>query len=296
MAKKSILITGGSGFIGRNLLESLGGEYDISAPSRTELDLLDSEAVMRYLKERGFDAVVHAANMGGTRKTKAHDNAGKNLRMFANMAECGRHFGKMIQLGSGAEYDKSRHLVRVREEEFGKRVPSDEYGRYKYECSKHIEKADNITCLRIFGCYGKYEDYEIKFISNAICKAVFGLPMTIAHQNVVFSYLYIDDFVKIVQHFIEHGGKHKFYNVTPNETVDLLSIAKKVNEVSGKNLPITVKLPGMGNEYSGGNARLKAEMPEMEFTSIDEGIARLYKWYQANAGMIDKNKLVVDRY
>jgi len=44
-----ILITGGSGFIGKNLVESLSRKYDIDAPAHSDLDFLD---------------VVHTAGMG----------------------------------------------------------------------------------------------------------------------------------------------------------------------------------------------------------------------------------------
>ena len=291
MAKK-ILLTGGSGFIGRNIVEQLGASHDISCPSRSELDLLDSDAVRRYLKGGAFDVVVHAANIGGTRKTAGMAGAAEsNLKCFMNIAQCSPHFEKMLQLGSGAEYDKSRPLVRVREEEFGKRIPSDEYGRYKYECSKYIEQAGNITCLRIFGCYGKHEDYELRFISNAICKSLFGLPITIANKNVVFSYLYANDFARVLGHFIENGARHKFYNVVPDEAVDLLSIARMVNEISGSSLPIVVKNPGMGNEYSGDNSRLRAELPDFKFTPLEQSLAELYSWYEKNKGTIDRKKL-----
>ena len=41
---KNILITGGSGFIGKNLREQLQGKYNIYAPSHSELELLDYDA------------------------------------------------------------------------------------------------------------------------------------------------------------------------------------------------------------------------------------------------------------
>jgi nucleoside-diphosphate-sugar epimerase len=55
-----LLVTGGTGVIGREfrpLAESAG--YDVSAPSRTELDLFDSAAVADAT--RGIDAVLHLA-------------------------------------------------------------------------------------------------------------------------------------------------------------------------------------------------------------------------------------------
>ncbi|MFA6489909.1 MAG: NAD-dependent epimerase/dehydratase family protein [Candidatus Micrarchaeia archaeon] len=291
---QNILITGASGFIGRNLAEHLGSRYGVSAPASAELDLLDAAAVEKFVKNGGFDAVVHCANKGGARNAKTEGIAEANLRMFQNVARCSPHFGKMIQIGSGAEYDKSRPLVRVRESEFGSRVPKDEYGRYKYECSKYIEGAEGITCLRVFGCYGKYEDYSTRFVSNAICRSIFGLPVTIANRNVVFSYLYVDDLCAIVEHFIRHGGRHKFYNAVPDETADLLSIAGKVAEISGNRLPIVVKNPGMGNEYSGDNSLLKKEIPSLRFTGMDEGVQKLHKWYEGRKGSLSRSRITAE--
>ena len=45
---KRILLTGGSGFIGRNILESnLAEKYEIIAPRHCELDLLDDKYISR---------------------------------------------------------------------------------------------------------------------------------------------------------------------------------------------------------------------------------------------------------
>ncbi len=55
--------------------------------------------------------------------------------------------------------------------------------------------------LRLFGVFGPHEDYAIRFISNAICKALFGLPITL-RQNRTFSYLFIDDLGPIVERFL----------------------------------------------------------------------------------------------
>ena len=291
MAKKRILITGASGFIGRNLTEQLAKSFGVAAPDRNELDLMDTASVLAYLKEKQFDAVVHCAGIGSSRQSKINGLFEKNLRIFQNVARCSRHFGKMIQIGSGAEYDKSRPIARISESEFGKRVPTDEYGLYKYECSKYIEKTDGMICLRLFGCFGKYEDYQTRFISNAICRSLFNLPITIANKNAVFSYLYANDFARVVFHFMENEARHKFYNVVPDETIDLLSIARKVNGISGSSLPTVVKNPGMGNEYSGDNSRLRAEMPGFKFTPMEKSLRELYGWYKQNKGALDVKRL-----
>ena len=39
MSRKKILLTGGNGFIGKNILEILSTKYEIIAPKREELEL-----------------------------------------------------------------------------------------------------------------------------------------------------------------------------------------------------------------------------------------------------------------
>lgn len=65
---KAVFITGGHGFISRNLseaLERLG--YRILVPSSSELNLLDEEAVDAFMCRQSVDVIVHAANKGGGR-------------------------------------------------------------------------------------------------------------------------------------------------------------------------------------------------------------------------------------
>ena len=289
-----ILITGGSGFIGKNLVEFLGQKYEVAAPSHRELELLDESAVDRYLKLRKFDVVIHAANIPCSRKIKDPKNvAVGNLKMFFNIVRSRSHFSKMIFLGSGSEYDMRYDISRVKESDFDKRVPADELGFSKYVCSKYIEKSSNIVNLRLFGVFGKYEDYQIRFISNAICKAIYDLPITIK-QNRVFSYLFIDDLCRIIEYLIEHEAKHKFYDVIPYEITDLMSIAKRVEEVSKKKLEIIVHASGSGREYTADNSLLINEIRDFKFTPLEEAIKKLYKWYEENKATINRTLLLYD--
>ena len=50
MAKIKILLTGGSGFIGRNIYNSLKSNYQITRPSSKKLDLTDREQVLKRLE------------------------------------------------------------------------------------------------------------------------------------------------------------------------------------------------------------------------------------------------------
>lgn len=279
-SKKTIFLTGGLGFVGRNILEQLSQKYKILSPGRGELDLLDSGRVADFLKSGNFDVVIHAAGSGVSRSAGQIGVYEHNNRMFLNLAQNSNSFSRMIFLGSGAEYDKRHELKQVKEEDFGKNVPVDEYGLAKYTASKYIETTDNIVNLRCFGVYGKYEDASQRFISSAICNVLGGKPITIG-QNVWFDYLYVGDLVKIIDYFITHDAKHKFYNVASGRRVDLLTLAGIVENVSGSKQGIVVLKDGMNKEYTADNSRLKSEIPDFKFTSLESGIKRLYEYYLA---------------
>jgi GDP-L-fucose synthase len=290
-----VLITGGSGFIGRNLAESLNENYKVLSPTRQELDLLDEQAIRQYVIHHHIDVVVHSATTPGHRNAKPiADLAVRNQRMFFGLARNRGYYGKMIFLSSGAVYDMRHYVPKMKEEYFDTHVPSDEHGFSKYVCAKYIEEADNILELRLFGVFGKYEDYAIRFISNAMCKTIMDLPITIK-QDRRFDYLYVDDLSVIVDHFITHEAKYKTYNVTPDYAVALKSLAEMVREASGNRSEIILREEGCGIEYSGDNSRLRESLPHLSLTPLSESIPCLYSWYEKNRHLIKRDLLLVDK-
>ncbi len=295
MGRVVVLITGGSGFIGRNLAEALNENYKILSPSRQELDLLDEQAIRRYFFQNTVDVVVHSATTPGHRNAKpVPDLAVRNLKMFFGLARNRDQYGKMIFLSSGAVYDMRHYRPKMKEEYFDTHVPHDEHGFSKYVCAKYIEEVDKILELRLFGVFGKYEDYEIRFVSNAICKSIVGLPITIK-QNRRFDYLYVDDLAAVVDHFITRDAKYKTYNVTPDQAIELRLLAQMVAEVSGKPAEIVIKDEGCGIEYSGDNSRLRESLPHLRLTPLSRSIPSLYLWYEQNRHLIKKELLFVDK-
>lgn len=296
----NILVTGAGGFIGRSLAEFLpAGGHKVHAFTHGALDLLDETAVADKLSAVGPDVVIHCATAGGSRKTGYDagktDIVSKNLRMFFNLERALKPGMRMLVLGSGAEYDKRRSLSKIPEDTFGVQVPADDYGYAKYAISKYVSKAENITCLRIFGLYGKYEDYSYKFISNAIVKNLLGLPIVI-NQNVKFDYLWIEDFCGIVERFLEMKPAHAHYNITPTESVDLVSLAEMINSAAKSKSEIKTLNPGRNAEYTGSNRRLLGELGGFNFTSYADGVKRLYDHYAPRLNELDLQTVKCDPY
>jgi UDP-glucose 4-epimerase len=291
-----ILITGSSGFIGRNIKEQLSGKYRLFTPSSSELNLLEDEKVYEYLKKHSFDIVLHTATWNATRNSKKDTTMvlENNLRFFFNITRCAEFYDRLIYYGSGAEFDRRHWIPKMDETYFGKYIPADQYGLSKYIMTHYALREKNIYNLRLFGVFGKYEDWEIRFISNACLKVIFNLPITIK-KNVVFDYLYIDDLVRITDWFIQNTPLEKVYNICTGVTYDLISLAKMILRISGKNFDIIIKNKEIGREYSGNNAIFLAETKKVTFRKIEESIKELYYWYETNKHLIDKNKVLADK-
>lgn len=293
---KKLLILGGSGFAGRNLYEYLSkfpAEYMIDTPSSSELDLLDEIKVHDWLARGSYDVIVNAAIANPKRSSfSATDSELEcDIRMFCNLERCSDLYGKMLYFGSGAEYDKRFPICSVKESDIGKSIPTTNYGFAKYIIGKQIEQSKNIYNLRIFGLYGKYENYGTTFISGACCKALMGLPISI-RKNVFFDYLYIDDFCHIVKHFVDNEPEYHTYNVTSGTRLDLITLAGFVKTISRTEMPFIVCREGLANEYTADNSRLKSELENFEFTSAADGIRKLYAYYSENKNNIDLMKLL----
>jgi UDP-glucose 4-epimerase len=291
-----VLLTGGSGFIGRNILESyLSEKYNIVAPSHHDLELLDDGCVKEFFKHNSIDIVIHAAAKPGHRNAKEPGKVFyENIRIFFNLVRNIDYFDKMLILGSGAIYDMRYYRPKMKEEYFDTHVPVDEHGLCRYVCGKYIQSSHKIVDLRVFGIFGKYEDYAIRFISNMICKSIFDLPLTMK-QNRRFDYIYVGDLIPVLDYFIQNTPQYKEYNVTPDASTELYTLAEKVKIISGKNLPIVVAQKGMGLEYSGDNTRLRQELKDLVFTPLDNAIAYLYEWYMGNRNSIKREVLLVDK-
>lgn len=277
---KNILITGGNGFISKNLKEHFQSKYQIYTPNSEELNVCLLRDLETFIEIYQIDLIIHTAHYNQKRRDANPDlEVEINLRMFLNIHKVALKVKKVLYFGSGAEYDKREDLIQVTEEQFGNSIPDTPYGISKYVTNLISSGAQNIYNLRIFGLFGKYEDWKTYFISNLCCKAMLGLPLNI-RQDCYFDYLYLEDFFNIVQWFIEYSPKHHDYNVCSGRRYLLSDLALCIREISGRtDLPIIIDKEGLNREYTGSNNRLKSEMKNFEAEPIENSITKLYTWY-----------------
>jgi len=275
---KKVLFTGGTGFIGKNVLPVLNEKYTVYSPARSELPLVDAQAVYEYIQKGNFDVVVHSANPNPVKNT-ADDQSRifeDSMKIFMNLYRVREYYGKMIYLGSGAEFDKRRDLSGVLETGIGDSIPADVYGFAKYIMNELARASSNVYNMRLFACYGPY-DHESKFITHAIRCCIRGEDVTI-RQNCYFDYLHVYDFGKILSWFIDNDPAYKDYNICSGARYTLLDIAQEVCAQMGNTRPVRILSEGFNKEYTASNKRLLDEIGSFGFISLEKGIEMQIKW------------------
>lgn len=267
-----VLFTGGSGLVGRNVLPTLRKKYNVYAPTRQELNLLDTESVERYVKEGNFDIIIHSANPNPVKNSldKNGTMTENSLRCFMNFYRVRNYCKRLYFVGSGAELDKSKDMCQISEDEFDRSIPKDEYGFAKYIMSHLALCSENVYNLRLFACYGP-GDWESKFITHCIRSVLSNKDITI-RQNCVFDYIQVYDLANIFSYFIENEPKYHDYNIASGTRYTLVEIAEKVLKQMNSDKKIIILNEGMNKEYTPDISRLLNEIGDYEFISLDDGI------------------------
>jgi GDP-L-fucose synthase len=108
-----ILITGGSGMVGRNILDALlTSNYQILHPNTNKLDLTDFNATINYINKYKPDFIINAAGrVGGIHANISHpiDFLVTNLDIGRNIIIAAHKAGvkKLLNLGSSCMYPRN---------------------------------------------------------------------------------------------------------------------------------------------------------------------------------------------
>lgn len=269
-----ILVLGSNGFIGKGLTAYLTTRpYAVLAPKRAELDLLDQGATESYLREHAPDVVINSAINIQSVET--------NLNIHFNLERCARLFGRLINIGSGAEYAIPHYKPLMTEDYFGCNVPADTYGLSKFCIARDIERSPHdFVNLRVFGIFGEHEDHTRRFISNNICASIRNRTITV-NRNSVFDYLDIQDFARIAECFLTLPTAFKSYNVCTSIPRSLVDLAGIIDRESGRDNTLTVVNGDVNAVYTGNNQRLLDAIGDFGFTPMEASVRRLFAWYEA---------------
>lgn len=293
---KKILLTGSEGFVGRNLLESLAlrGEFVLCSPKQSEVDLTDSAQVARCIEIFQPELIIHSATSNTIGKGYDSNVCELNLRMFFNLLRFRPSGCLLYSLCSGSSYDRDNWTESMPEEYLGSHIPADSQGFSKFVIASHARHIEDVVTLRLFGIFGKYEDYRYKFISNTIAKRLTDLDVTL-FRDAVYDYLDVTDFCRIVLQLFDRNVRTGEFNVTPDNSVTLSQIIDTVDRCLGVNKGYTISTPGLGRPYTGCNGKLRSILDDLRFSSIEMSISNLIRYYAEDVGLIDREALEQDQ-
>jgi len=286
--RHKLLITGGSGFIGRSLKKwfSQYGFWTILTPSHEEMDLLNRDSIRAYITNHNPLCVIHAARTYA-RWYKRDDLEAvyKNLAMFENLVvEC-RNCQKLICIGSGAEFDINRNIWKARENDIYNHVSTEYGGFLKGIIAKRIRTIDRPKCYnaRVFGCFGIEEDDD-RFIKGNLINLLDNKPVVL-HKNLWFDYIYIGDLAYVIHMMLTNSSIPNDINCVYYQKRTLADIARIMLHVANKPLDMIedrLYHKDTGNDYTGDGELLNQWIQTNYMIGLEDGIREMYKQLKDN--------------
>ena len=261
----SVLVTGGSGFIGSALVESLRGDVDVRVldvdtdpepPAGVEViegDVRDPQVVDDAVA--GVDVIFHQAALVSVPESVADPveshttNATGTLRV---LEAARRHDARVVVASSAAVYGQPDSVPLS---ETATLAPTSPYGTDKLAADQYVRLYNDLydldaVALRYFNVYGPGQagsDYAA-VIDVFVEQARHGEPITVEGDGEqTRDFVHVDDVVRANRLAARTDAVGAAYNVGTGESVSVNRLAEQVKSVVGSDSPIVHAEPRDGD-------------------------------------------------
>lgn len=295
---KKVLITGGTGFIGRNVVaELIKRGYEVHslvfppfAPEQKglvqyEMNLMDSNAVDKFLSEHHFENLIHLAWYVGKGCHIADQNIDWTISTLNLLTSFQKYGGKtFVGAGTISEYEyKFGYLL----EDETPTSPETLYGESKnsvYKIAKTFCKQHdmNFKWPRIFNLYGPNEKPQ-RLMPSVINSCLKGEDVKVSDCLKFQDYLHVEDTAKGIVEVFESDIQGAV-NICSGKPVQLRYIVNKIAELTNfKGNILWGAIPAaFGDEVVvGNNDKLKSIGWSPKYT-LDEGLQQTINWWKEN--------------
>ncbi len=233
-----ILVTGGTGFVGRHLIRRLEAEHEVIAPPRSVLDL--ETAIDDSRLPAAVDAVVHSAARIDPSPTMRQVNAAGTRAVMEWAARAGA--ARVLVISTGGVYGPRDHAVDEREP----LRPAGDYAVSKAESERIAEEyrgSRTVSIARLYFPFGAGQ--EGRFIPNLARRIAAGEAVSLAGPDgIPISMTYIDDAVEALLRLLLLDESHTV-NVAAYDTC-IRELASIIGQLAGREPQFTIGAPQGG--------------------------------------------------
>lgn len=277
---RNVLLTGGTGFIGKNILNFLYKnkillnrltlvtrdikKFKEAFPllySIKNIDFIETDIINLKYNNLKYDYVIHAATSVVDKVDRlqlSEDIVGGTIKALEFAIHSGAK--SFINFSSGAVYgkfDKLNNIVEGADTLFKLDSESSTYGLSKI-FAEHIsylfamKNKLKVTTLRCFAFAGNYLDPVHYAISDFIIKALKNQQVIVnASKNIFRSYLLVDELVEwmffLLARSLQREQLYEFYNIGSDCAISLPDLAYRVKQVL--NSDIEISCPNLEEKY-----------------------------------------------
>lgn len=285
---KTLLITGGSGFVGRNLVNLFAERFSVittyfqhptpfdSAVQSFRLDIRDAEAVSSAIERVRPDAVIHAAGNKNVRFCEEDPDEAYRTNALGthNVARaCRDSAAQMIYLSTDLVFSSERG--NYKEDELPQ--PTLAYGRSKLEGERlALEKLGNVVICRSGGIYGKGSP-----LLSWLSTEMYAGRTVDCFVDVFNTPTYLENLAEMMEAILSKQLSGVFHTVG-RERVSRFEFFRSYVETFGLDASLLspISITGMKDQLflqpdSSLSAEQTSEQLGIIFNSVSEGFARL---------------------
>jgi UDP-glucose-4-epimerase GalE len=281
MTERSVLVTGGAGYIGSHCCKALSEAgytpvcFDNFSSGHREFvrwgplvegNLHDSNLLVQTLKVSRISAVMHFAAFSAVGESVADpqkyylNNVAGTLSLLRSMGEAG--CSKLVFSSTGAVYGDAADILIS---ETAPKAPVNPYGASKLMIEMML--ADyrrayglNSVCLRYFnasgadfsGAIGERRDPETHLIPRALMAlqghvsdfAIFGTDYSTADGTPIRDYIHVVDLAKahlLALELLSSGHEGGIYNLGTGTGISVREVLRAVEIETGRSVPTVIK-------------------------------------------------------
>lgn len=276
---EKIVVTGASGFIGKNLVPKLSG-YEVFTPLHKEMDITKPEEINAYFEKIGrVDFLIHLASSIPRGQTDNLSYYTVNTLGTANICEHGL-FDKIIFLSSEDIYGESGRFT-----EDDEPTPKTHYAVSKLLSERFVETTKKYCVLRCSSVYGIGDTKPGRLIPDIMRRAVDGEALEIWGDGLgARDYTYVDDVVNVILRALKKSWRiftWGVYNIGYGEPITKKDIITEVAKLAGVDVKFNFyEKPTFDASLCMDITNVRKYLGWRPKISWREGLKKTYSWWE----------------